>query len=79
MTDTVSKPSKFEPPASDAGNSMSYVLAFEEDSSARDVTRRYARSYNAKTRRNRVEATKDGERWWKKTMRALRRGWDLVR
>ncbi|KAI9712487.1 MAG: hypothetical protein M1812_006903 [Candelaria pacifica] len=79
VTDSVSKPSRLEPPASDAGNNMSYVLAFEEDGSARDVTRRYASSYNAKTRRNRVEATKHGERWWKKTMRALRRGWDMDR
>ncbi|KAI9790218.1 MAG: hypothetical protein M1835_001123 [Candelina submexicana] len=79
VTDSVAKPSKFEPPASDAGNSMSYVLAFEEDGSARDVTRRYTIAYNAKTRRNRVEATKDGERWWRKTIRALRRGWELDR
>lgn len=47
---------------------MSYVVAFEEDASARDVTRRYAKAYNAKMRKTRVESTKDGETWWKNVM-----------
>lgn len=47
---------------------MTYVVAFEEDASARDVTRRYAKAFNAKTRKMRVESTKDGERWWARTM-----------
>jgi xeroderma pigmentosum group C-complementing protein len=66
---TFNKPrTGFEPPASDRLNSMSYVIAFEDDSSARDVTRRYARQYNAKTRKLRVESTKGGDKWWKRTM-----------
>ena len=47
---------------------MSYVVAFEEDASARDVTRRYAKAYNAKMRKTRVESTKDGETWWTNVM-----------
>lgn len=47
---------------------MTYVVAFEEDASARDVTRRYVKAFNAKTRKMRVESTKDGERWWARTM-----------
>ena len=58
---------------------MSYVIAFEEDGSARDVTRRYAKAYNAKTRRDRVEVTKDGERWWRRVMRVYRRSYELDR
>jgi xeroderma pigmentosum group C-complementing protein len=66
---TFNKPrTGFEPPASDRLNSMSYVIAFEDDASARDVTRRYARQYNAKTRKLRVESTKGGDKWWKRTM-----------
>jgi xeroderma pigmentosum group C-complementing protein len=66
---TFNKPrTSFEPPASDRLNSMSYVIAFEDDASARDVTRRYARQYNAKTRKLRVESTKGGDKWWKRTM-----------
>jgi len=69
VTKSVAKPSKFEPPASDRYNSMTYVIAFEDDASARDVTRRYTKAYNAKTIKNRVESTKDGEKWWTETMR----------
>lgn len=72
-TKTVAKPSKFEPPASDRYNNMSYVIAFEDDASARDVTRRYTKSYNAKTRKTRVESTKDGETWWETTMQFFER------
>jgi xeroderma pigmentosum group C-complementing protein len=75
VTETVAKPRAFEPPASDRENNMSYVIAFEEDGSARDVTKRYAKAYNAKTRKNRVESTEGGEKWWRRTMRAYSRGW----
>ncbi|EGE87072.1 xeroderma pigmentosum group C-complementing protein, variant [Blastomyces dermatitidis ATCC 18188] len=68
VTNTVGKPSKFEPPASDRYNNMSYVIAFEDDASARDVTKRYTKSFNSKTRKQRVESTKNGEEWWARTM-----------
>jgi xeroderma pigmentosum group C-complementing protein len=71
---TFNKPrTGFEPPASDRLNSMSYVIAFEDDASACDVTRRYARHYNAKTRKLRVESTKGGDQWWKRTMAFFKR------
>ena len=38
------------------------------------MTRRYARAYNAKTRRNRVAASgEEGVRWWKRVLRFFRR------
>jgi xeroderma pigmentosum group C-complementing protein len=43
---------------------MSYVVAFEDDASARDVTRRYTKAFNGKTRKYRVENTRSGEKWW---------------
>jgi xeroderma pigmentosum group C-complementing protein len=49
---------------------MNYVIAFEDDASARDVTRRYAKAFNAKTRKVRVESTRNGERWWNKALLA---------
>ena len=58
---------------------MSYVVSFEEDGSARDVTRRYVKAYNAKTRRNRIESTRGGERWWRRVMRMYRRRLSLDR
>lgn len=69
VTKSVAKPSKFEPPASDPYNNMSYVVAFEDDASARDVTRRYAKAFNAKTRKLRVESTRDGAKWWNAALR----------
>jgi xeroderma pigmentosum group C-complementing protein len=73
VTQTVNKPSKFEPPSSYATNQLSYVVAFESDGVARDVTRRYAKAFNAKTRRSRVENTENGSAWFRKTMRFFRR------
>ena len=58
---------------------MSYVIAFEDDGTARDVTRRYVRAYNAKTRKNRVEVTKGGERWWLRVLKLFDRPFDLDR
>ena len=75
VTESIAKPRAFEPPSNDRENSMSYVIAFEEEGCARDVTRRYTKAYNAKTRKNRVESTPGGERWWRRTMRAYSRGW----
>ncbi|KAE8373742.1 hypothetical protein BDV26DRAFT_284872 [Aspergillus bertholletiae] len=68
VTKSLAKSFKFEPPSSDPYNSMNYVIAFEEDASARDVTRRYSKAFNAKTRKLRVESTKNGERWWGRVM-----------
>jgi xeroderma pigmentosum group C-complementing protein len=70
VTKSLAKPSKFEPPASDPLNLMNYVIAFEDDASARDVTRRYVKAFNAKTRKLRVEVTRNGEEWWDKTLKA---------
>ncbi|KAK9468923.1 hypothetical protein V1512DRAFT_258233 [Lipomyces arxii] len=46
--------SKFEPPASETANVLSYVLAFDQAGHAKDVTRRYAHQYNSKTRKLRI-------------------------
>ena len=79
VTRTIAKPSKFEPPIGDPENKLIYVVAFEDDGSAHDVTRRYARAYNAKTRRDRVESTKRGEKWWKRIMKLYKRRYHMDR
>ena len=79
MTRSIAKSSKLEPPTNDVENAMSYVIAFDDDGSARDVTRRYAKSYNAKTRKSRVEATKGGDRWWKGVLRLYKSTYPLDR
>ena len=74
VTNTVNKPTKIEPPLIYDLNQMIYVVAFEEDGVARDVTRRYAKAFNAKTRRQRVESSgEDGAKWLKAALRLFRR------
>jgi len=74
VTNTVNKPNKIEPPMTYDLNQMMYVVAFEEDGVARDVTRRYAKAFNAKTRRQRVESSgEDGAKWLKAALRLFRR------
>jgi xeroderma pigmentosum group C-complementing protein len=75
VTESIAKPRAFEPPSNDRENNMSYVIAFEEEGCARDVTKRYTKAYNAKTRKTRVESTPGGERWWRRSMRNYARGW----
>ncbi|OAA62837.1 DNA repair protein [Niveomyces insectorum RCEF 264] len=55
VTGTQWRPGKLEPPASDKANQLAYAIAFADDGTAKDVTRRYAKAYNAKTRRARVD------------------------
>lgn len=71
------KPKVFEPPASERDNCMTYVVGFEADGTAKDVTRRYAKAYNAKTRKQRIESVAaNGERWWRKALKAYRREYE---
>lgn len=77
-TKTVGKPSKFEPTGVDPENSMTYVVAFEDDGTVKDVTKRYIKAFNAKTRKMRVESTPGGDVWWKKTMNSYHRDQVLV-
>lgn len=43
-----------------------------------DVTRRYAKNFNAKTRKLRLDLTKGGELWWFEVTKLFERNWDLV-
>ncbi|KAF4959510.1 hypothetical protein FSARC_10715 [Fusarium sarcochroum] len=70
VTHTFWKPKVLEPPITDKENFLSYVVAFEADGAAKDVTRRYAKAYTAKTRRSRIETTSEGgDAWWKRVMK----------
>ncbi|KAL1594491.1 hypothetical protein SLS60_010251 [Paraconiothyrium brasiliense] len=67
-TFTINQPEKLEPPLNSAQNTLTYAIAFDDDYTAKDVTRRYAKAYNAKTRKFRVESTPRGESWWSQVM-----------
>ncbi|CAM1501883.1 Fc.00g038670.m01.CDS01 [Cosmosporella sp. VM-42] len=74
VTNTFWKPNKLEPPITDKENCLSYVVAFEADGSSKDVTRRYAKAFTAKTRRSRVDTVaEDGDQWWRKIMKLYSR------
>ncbi|KAK3303259.1 uncharacterized protein B0T15DRAFT_539653 [Chaetomium strumarium] len=89
VTHTQWKPRALEPPASDPQNCMTYVFAFEADSSARDVTRRYTKAYNSKTRKLRIDGAtatltssstststtseKENARWYRRLLRRYTR------
>ncbi|KAF1929956.1 Rad4-domain-containing protein [Didymella exigua CBS 183.55] len=78
-TFTINAPEKLEPPFSYTQNSLTYVIAFEADYTAHDVTRRYAKAYNAKTLKFRVETTSRGAQWWTRTLRYYTRPSPLPR
>ncbi|KAF3040457.1 hypothetical protein E8E12_002794 [Didymella heteroderae] len=78
-TFTINAPEKLEPPFSYMQNSLTYVIAFEADCTAHDVTRRYAKAYNAKTLKFRVESTPRGSCWWARTMKYFTRPSPLPR
>jgi xeroderma pigmentosum group C-complementing protein len=70
-------------------NILSYAIGFDNSISSRrtwliiggfakDVTRRYAKAYYAKTWRNRIESQEGGEKWWNATIKLLDRIEPLV-
>ncbi|OBR10686.1 Rad4 transglutaminase-like domain-containing protein [Colletotrichum higginsianum IMI 349063] len=76
VTNSIWKPKALEPPATDKENSLTYVIAFDNDGTVRDVTRRYAKAYTAKTRRLRIETAVDrGDRWWRKALEPFALPW----
>lgn len=78
-TFTVNSPEKLEPPLNFVQNSLTYAIAFEEDYTAKDVTRRYTKAYSAKTRKLRVECMPRGAEWWRRTMQFFVRRMPLDR
>ncbi|KAK9450266.1 uncharacterized protein V1518DRAFT_426170 [Limtongia smithiae] len=64
--------SKFEPPQSELGNVMSYVIAFDKRGRAKDVTRRYAQHFNGKTRKLRITNEPAGQIWYDRVMLAFK-------
>ncbi|TFK33041.1 hypothetical protein BDQ12DRAFT_716098 [Crucibulum laeve] len=64
-------------------NRMVYVLAFEEDGFARDVTRRYAREYSAKVAKMQGGSSAAGgkgrQAWWDRVVNRIKRPYQLHR
>ncbi|OXG22454.1 xeroderma pigmentosum group C-complementing protein [Cryptococcus neoformans Tu259-1] len=54
----------YEPPTDSGPVRMLYVVAFEEDGYARDVTLRYTKNFYAKTSKLRVPTKPNEPQWW---------------
>lgn len=67
-----------EPPRRSLENQLLYVVAYEEDGSARDVTPRYTKTFNNFTSKLRVPNRK-GTNWWDSTLDPLKRSFELNR
>lgn len=75
---------RMEPLPSDRSNRLIYVVAFEEDGYARDVTARYTRTLHSRISRMRPPATKRKgsttlDEWWPKVVKAIHRPQKLER
>lgn len=75
---TIKRKKEFEPSSDTGPIRMLYVVAFEEDGSAKDVTVRYAKNFGAKTIKLRVPVRKD-EDWWERMMTKVQRRYRLNR
>jgi len=65
-------------------NRMVYVMAFEEDGYARDVTRRYAKEFSAKIAKvqggsSTIGGGKGRQAWWERVVSLVSRPYRLVR
>ncbi|KAI8803373.1 Rad4 transglutaminase-like domain-containing protein [Cladochytrium replicatum] len=71
VSGAVGKSDKFEP-ASNAPlqSQLSYVVAFDPETGAKDVTQRYASQWGARTARNRM--SDKGEAWWERVLEILK-------
>lgn len=56
--------SKFQPALNDPRNQLTYVIAYDKFGGVRDVTRRYAQFYNAKTSRKRIDYRSEEDKTW---------------
>lgn len=76
----IRKKRDYEPPTDSGPVRMLYVVAFEEDGYARDVTLRYTKNFYAKTSKLRVPAKPNEPQWWSDiVMGFLRRPYHLNR
>ncbi|CAG8482257.1 6497_t:CDS:10 [Paraglomus brasilianum] len=64
----VNEPEAMEPAACRNENILAYVVAIDEDQYVKDVTRRYALQFGARTRKLRLSPTKEGYDWWHETL-----------
>ncbi|KZT42654.1 Rad4-domain-containing protein, partial [Sistotremastrum suecicum HHB10207 ss-3] len=75
----VNQRQKLEPHPQDKANRMVYVVAFEEDGFARDVTFRYAKAFGGVTVKSRPGGKLRTDGWWESVMSMVTRPYRLKR
>ncbi|KAF1984941.1 Rad4-domain-containing protein [Aulographum hederae CBS 113979] len=73
----VTRKADLEPPLSERLNQMDYVMALASDGSIKDLTRKYASTYNAKTIKRRVDSEVSGRMWLDSAMEVFRGAQDF--
>lgn len=64
--------SKFQPALNEPRNQLTYVIAYDKFGGIRDVTRRYAQFYNAKTSKKRIDnRSEEDKTWYNSILRAM--------
>ena len=68
-----------EPVTTDRQNKLVYVVAYEEDGYARDVTARYTRTLHSRIAKMRPPASRQYGDWWESVVKAISRPYRLDR
>lgn len=65
LIEVVNWKSKLEPPMNCIRNNAWYIVGYDRVGGVRDITRRYAKEYNAKVRKKRITRELKYDKWWK--------------
>lgn len=71
IIENVKLKSKLEPPANYPYNNLIYVLGYDRKGGVRDITKRYAEKYYARTRKKRITKDEADEIWYSDFMESL--------
>lgn len=69
LIEVINWKSKIEPPMNSLRNNAWYVVGYDRVGGVRDITRRYAREYNAKVRKKRITREEKWDKWWSSLLR----------
>lgn len=64
IIENIKSRSKLEPPANSPYNNLTYVIGYDRKGGVRDITKRYAEKYYARTRKKRITKDEAGEIWY---------------
>jgi xeroderma pigmentosum group C-complementing protein len=62
--ENVKTKSKLEPPLNSAHNTLTYVIGYDRQGGVRDITKRYAEKYYARTRKKRITKDEAEDIWY---------------